>query len=147
MEIATNKASSRRREAPGRRAGSSLAARLNFTLCVKNEIMNSLMQTFLTKQFSGVIGITALLGWVVLTEIGSSSIGGDLGSFLYTTFHFIVNPILSLAVLILAAWHGIKTEKALIKTIDLTACIIPAAIIHTGITGSFWLSELLGVKF
>ena len=109
--------------------------------------MGSIKEAFITKEYSGIIGITALLGWVVLTEIGSSSIGGDLGSFLYTTFHFIVNPSFGLVVLVLATWHGIKAKNALIKTIDLTACIIPAAIIYSGITGSFWLSELLGVKF
>lgn len=109
--------------------------------------MKSLKHAFLTKEYSGVIGITTLLGWVVLSEIGSNTIGGDLGSFLYTTFHFIANPIFSLITLIFAIWHGIKTENAFIKTIDFTACIIPTAIIHAGVSGSFWLSGFLGVHF
>lgn len=109
--------------------------------------IQQLNEAFISNNYSGIIGITALLGWVLLTEIGSSIIGGDLGSFLYVTFHFVANPIICLVVIIMAIWHGIKSETIIIKTLDFIVCVIPAAVIHSGITGSFWLSDLLRVSF
>ena len=103
--------------------------------------MGSLKERLIAKKYSGLIGITAFLVWVLITEIGSSIIGRDLGSFLYVTFHFGVNPVMALVVIIWAIFHSIRAKETFVKALDLFACIIPAFIIYTGITGSLWLSQ------
>lgn len=98
------------------------------------------------KTCAGIKLIGTFVMWVLLTEIGSALVGGDSGALLYVTFHFIINPVLGLIVVLFAIRHALKQQNIWLIITTLIACCIPFTIVYFAISGSFWLTETLGIK-
>lgn len=95
--------------------------------------------------YAGLICSLVLIFWVLFSEYASMFIGGNLGAFLYTTFHFIVNPLLGLSIAIFIIWHSLQQPKQ--KYLFLLSAIVPIAVTYIGISGDLWLTDLLGINF
>jgi hypothetical protein len=91
-----------------------------------------------------MIGYFAL--WVLLSEITTMSLGGNIGSFLWVTFHFIINPIIGGIIVLFAIWHTIKQRIIWLRIITIMACIVPLLVIYIGYTGNFWIYDVLDLK-
>lgn len=105
------------------------------------------IESKILRRFGGISIIVLFSIWILLSEWGSMIIGDDLGAFLYTTIHFIINPILGVAAILCVIWHCFKTEELIIRILNICACAVPTFIIFIGLTGNPWLSEALGIKF
>lgn len=105
------------------------------------------MRNFITKPTTGIKMISYFALWVLFSEALTIFIGGDIGSFLWTTFHFILNPILGVIVLFVVIWHALKHSIPWLRIVSLASCFIPLLVIYLGYTGDFWLYEMLNVKF
>lgn len=87
----------------------------------------------------GFSGLLILLIIILFDELVTVQCGGDAGAFLWTTFHFIVNPILCLIYIIVTIFKAIHTRS---KTRYFYPLGIAVAIlyIYLSLTGStFWL--------
>ena len=104
-------------------------------------------ESIIKKRYAGLSAIGIFTSWILLSEWITLIIGGDLGSFFFVTLHFILNPILGIAVIAFEVWHSISFGKVIIRFVDIIACSVPVFIIYTGITGSLWLSQVLGITF
>lgn len=104
-------------------------------------------KTIIGKKHSGIISVGIFTVWILITELGISALGADLGAFLYVTFHFIINPIFAVVVIIFQFLIFFSKTRFVTKILNVICCFVPAVIIHAAITGNFWLTELLGVNF
>ncbi len=105
------------------------------------------MNHFIANPFVGlkVIGIFTL--WVLISELASIYVGGEIAGIFWLTFHFMINPIAGLIVVVFVVGHVIKQNKLWIKIIALSACCIPLAVAFFGLSGNIWLIETLGISF
>ncbi len=97
--------------------------------------------------FGGWSGSFILLLVFLITEIGSSIIGGDWGAFLYVTFHFILIPFFGVCVLGITMIKAYKAQKQLPKVVTFLSIVIPLGILYITITGSTWLTNFLKINF
>jgi len=104
-------------------------------------------ESIIKKRYAGILATVLFAVWVLISEFCPVIIGGDIGSFLYVTFHFILNPLIGIIILAYAVWHSYRTDKVFVKFADIIACTFPVFIIYTGFTGSLWLTEVLGITF
>lgn len=104
-------------------------------------------ESIIKKLYAGILATGLFAIWVLISEFGTMIIGGDIGSFLYVTFHFILNPFIGIIVLAFAVWHSYRTDKVFVKLVDIIVCTFPVFITYTGFTGSLWLTEVLGITF
>ena len=105
------------------------------------------LQELRNNQLLGLSIISIFTFWVLITEYGPTFLEQDLGSFIWTTFHFIINPVLSLVTICILIWHATGKGKAWVRALSLFGMIIPIIICYAGISGSIWFVELLGVNF
>jgi len=105
------------------------------------------MKHFIANPFAGliVIGIFAL--WVLISELATIYIGGEIAGIFWLTFHFMINPIAGLIVVVFVVGHVIKQDKLWIKILALFACSVPLAVAFFGLSGNIWLIETLGISF
>ncbi len=97
--------------------------------------------------FGGWSGSVILVIALLLPEIGSYIIGGDWGSFLFVTFHFILIPLFSIFVLCITIIKVYKMQKHLSRIVAFLSVIIPLSILYIVITGSTVLMEFLNINF
>jgi len=105
------------------------------------------MNLFRANPFAGLIGIGIFTLWVLISELATIYIGGEIGGFFWLTFHFMINPIAGLIVVIFVVGHVIKQNILWIKIFALVACIVPLAVAFFGLSGNIWLIETLGISF
>ena len=105
------------------------------------------MRNFIANPFAGLklIGIFTL--WVLISELATIYIGGEIAGVFWLTFHFMINPIAGLIVVIFVVGHVIKQNKLWIKILALFACSVPLAVAFFGLSGNIWLIETLGISF
>jgi uncharacterized membrane protein YagU involved in acid resistance len=96
--------------------------------------------------YFGFFIILAFFFWVLASEYGTASISGDLGAFIWTSFHFILNPILGLLLSIFLVWAAIKQDQLHAKIFSLISTALPLFISYAGFTGNIWFVELLGIN-
>jgi len=83
----------------------------------------------------------------LLAEFATYKIGGDLGSLLYVTMHFVVMPIASMVVIGATLFRAMSMDTILKK---LTACgslVVPATILALACTGSTIAIDFFGINF
>lgn len=97
--------------------------------------------------FGGWSGSFILVIALLLTEIGSYIIGGDWGSFLFATFHFILIPAFSMLVLCITMIKVYKMQRLLSRIVTFLSVIIPLGILYITITGSTVLIKFLNINF
>ena len=68
-------------------------------------ILNKLKYTF-----SGWTGALILLIIYLASEFGTVALGGDFGAFMYVTLHFIVNPLLSVLVIVAISMMAVNVQ-------------------------------------
>ncbi len=105
------------------------------------------MNLFSVNPFAGLIGIGIFTLWVLISELATIFIGGEIGCFFWLTFHFVINPIAGLIVMVFVVGHVIKQNILWIKIFALVACIVPLAVAFFGLSGNIWLIETLGISF
>jgi hypothetical protein len=72
------------------------------------------------------------------------AIGGDAGGFLFVTLHFVLMPLLSLALLVLITFRAVRSAGMMKKAAMLSSAIVPCLILWAAITGDLTLIRLLG---
>jgi hypothetical protein len=97
--------------------------------------------------YSGLFSILIFICWILLSEYGPTYFEPDLGSFIWTTFHFIFNPILSIAIVGFLIWHLTGQSKMSAKLLSVALIIFPVFICYVGVSGNIWFVELLGINF
>jgi hypothetical protein len=105
------------------------------------------MNLFRANPFAGLIGIGIFTLWVVISEITTIYIGGEIAGLFWLAFHFVINPISGLIIMVFIVGHVIKLNILWIKIVVLVACVIPMAVAFFGLTGNMWLIETLGISF
>jgi hypothetical protein len=96
----------------------------------------------------GIFVAVGFLAWILATEHGAVAIGGDLGSFLYVTFHFILNPLGAVVVATFLAWQACVSRGRLpVRLLTLASIALPLSIVYIAATGSIWLTKFLGLRF
>lgn len=84
---------------------------------------------------------------VWLAEVVPGWMGGDLGSFLYVTLHFILVPLLSLCIAVLTVVKTSQVKAVSKKFWTLLSLVVPVAIVYLAVTGSTWLPDSLKIHF
>lgn len=103
---------------------------------------------FLKNPYFALKAISIFLLWVLASEYAPVFlVGGDSGALIWTTMHFILNPILGVILAIILAWNSIKQENILAKTISFIGIILPLFVSYVGFTGNTWVIEFLGISF
>jgi hypothetical protein len=97
--------------------------------------------------FFGLIVVLTFLLWVLIVEYALSFIGGDFAAFIWTTFHFIIDPILGLIISLYLVWNIRKQNQISGKVISLLSIVFPLFISYIGFSGNIWFVELLGINF
>ncbi len=102
---------------------------------------------FITNPFAGLKVIGFFVLWVLISELATIYIGGEIAGCFWLVFHFMINPIAGLIVVIFVVVHAIKQSKLWIKILALFACSIPLAVAFFGLSGNIWLIKTLGISF
>ncbi len=105
------------------------------------------MNLFRANPFAGLIVIGFFTLWVLISELATIYIGGEIAGFFWLTFHFVINPITGLIVVVFAVGHVIKQNILWIKILVLVACIVPLAVAFFGLSGNIWIIDTLGISF
>jgi len=105
------------------------------------------MRKYLANPTAGIKIIGYFAIWAILSETITILISGDIGAFLWITFHFILNPVIGGIVMLVAIWLSLKQNILWIRIVTLVSCVVPLIIIYLGYTGSFWIYEKLNVNF
>ena len=95
----------------------------------------------------GWFGAAILIVVFLLSEFIPVWIGGDLGGFLYVTFHFILVPLLSICVVVLTVIKTFQIKAVGKKLGTFLSAVVPIAILYLAVTGSAWLPRLLNIHF
>jgi hypothetical protein len=99
------------------------------------------------KRISGWYGSLILLALYLASEVGFSAVGGDWGSFLYVTSHFIIMPLLSFCIIVLTFIRLFNEKGVLAKFLTLCAIIVPVFIILLSLTGNTIMMDILDIDF
>jgi hypothetical protein len=105
------------------------------------------MNLFRANPFAGLIGIGIFTLWVLISELATIYIGGEIAGIFWLTFHFVINPIIGLIVVVFVVRHIINQNILWIRIIALVACSVPLAVSFFGLSGNIWLIETLGISF
>ncbi len=105
------------------------------------------MNLFSANPFAGLIGIGIFTLWVLISELATIYIGGEIAGLFWLTFHFVINPITGLIVVVFVVGHANKQNILWIKIFALVACSVPLAVAFFGFSGNIWLIETLGISF
>ncbi len=105
------------------------------------------MRLFRANPFVGLKAIGIFTSWVLISELATIYIGGEIAGLFWLIFHFMINPIAGLLVVVFVVSHVIKQNVLWIKIIALVACIVPLAVAFFGLSGNIWLIETLGISF
>ena len=105
------------------------------------------MSLFRANPFAGLIGIGIFTLWVFISELATIYIGGEMGGLFWLTFHFMVNPIAGLIVVVFVVGHVFKQNILWIKICALVACCVPLAVSFFGLSGNIWIIDTLGISF
>lgn len=94
----------------------------------------------------GISGIIILVSIILISELGAVQYGGDTGAFLWTTFHFVINPILSVAyiVLTITKWIRVKEKARYLYTLGIAVALM---YIYFSVSGNTLWLDLLGIDF
>ncbi len=105
------------------------------------------MRLFRANPFTGLKAIGIFTSWVLISELATIYIGGEIAGLFWLIFHFMINPIAGLLVVVFVVSHVIKQNVLWLKIIALIACIVPLAVSFFGLSGNIWLIETLGISF
>ncbi len=85
--------------------------------------------------------------WVLISELATIYVRGEIAGFFWLMFHFVINPITGLVVVVFVVGHVIKQNNLWVKIFALAACSVPLAVAFFGLSGNIWLIEILGISF
>jgi len=89
----------------------------------------------------------AFLGFALLSEVLSTVLIGDgIGAFLYVTFHFVVNPVLAVAVVVFVV-RTLRRQRAWVAAASMVGAGLALGVAYIGLSGSPWLTQMLGLRF
>ena len=103
--------------------------------------------TRLLKPYAGIVTTCIFVLWVLATEYGPLFLAADIGAFLWTTFHFIINPILGVVISLFLIWHALSQKQLQPKVISIAAILFPLLVCYVGFSGNIWFVELMGINF
>ena len=107
---------------------------------------SNLFHRIVSYQYSGLMVFLSFLIWVLVSEYVPTFIKNDFGGFIWTTFHFVLNPILGLSIAIFICWHALK-QRFWVKVVSLLSTCFPLFISYVGFSGNIWFIQLLGIDF
>ncbi len=105
------------------------------------------MNLFRANPFAGLIVIGIFTLWVLISELSTIYIGGEIAGLFWLLFHFMINPITGLLIVVFVVGQVIKQNILWIKISVLVACIVPLAVAFFGLSGNIWIIETLGISF
>ena len=79
------------------------------------------MNLFRANPFAGLIGIGIFTLWVLISELATIYIGGEKAGLFWLTFHFVINPIAGLIVVVFVVGHANKQNILWIKIFALVS--------------------------
>jgi len=97
--------------------------------------------------YLGIIAVILFFIWVMVTEYGPLFLNKGTGAFIWTTFHFIINPILGVIICILLICHVLLQKQLQPKIMSTLAMLFPILVIYVGFSGNIWFVEMLGINF
>ncbi len=105
------------------------------------------MNLFRGTPFSGLVIIGIFTLCVVISELSTIYIGGEIAGLFWLIFHFIINPITGLLVVAFVVTQVVNQNTFWIKISMIVACIVPLTVAFFGLSGNMWLIETLGINF
>ena len=96
---------------------------------------------------AGIKMVSIFALWVLVSEYGPLLIDKDWGSFIWTTVHFVINPILGVLICLFLVWHALTQKQFTARILSIASICFPIFISYMGFTGSIWFVELLGINF
>jgi len=96
--------------------------------------------------FFGLYAAILFMFWVLASEHFAAFWGGNAGAFLWTTFHFIINPIFGLILSIIIVSAALKQDRIYWKILSIIVIAIPLSVGFFGITGNIWFVKFLGIN-
>ena len=109
----------------------------------------NILSNFNWLTFGGISGALILCFIIVSDEVLSAFYGGDLGAFLWTTFHFILNPVLCFIYIIISVVKGfrIKRKSYRIRAVYLLLVLLAISYIYIAFSGNTTWPKMLGINF
>lgn len=98
-------------------------------------------------QLGGWYGSLILLFAYLASEVGYGRLGGDLGGFLYVTFHFIIMPLGSICIIILTFIRIYRKGTLINRLLTLFSIVVPITIIYIAVTGSLITVHVFNIDF
>ncbi len=105
------------------------------------------MNLFRATPFSGLVIIGIFTLCVIVSELLTIYIGGEIAGLFWLIFHFVINPITGLIIVIFVVAQVVNQNTSWIKISVMVACIVPLAVAFFGLSGNMWLIETLGISF
>jgi hypothetical protein len=97
--------------------------------------------------FGGFSGFFILIFLIAVDEVASVLCGGNLGSFLWTTFHFILNPIFCFVYIIMTIVKGIHIKESKEKYFYPLLILLALGYLYIAFSGSIFWVKTFGIKF
>ena len=102
---------------------------------------------FLSHPYAGIKVTFLFVFWVLVAEYGPLLLSKGPGAFLWTTFHFIVNPILGVIIFLFLIWHALSQKQLQPKVLSIAVMFFPLLVCYVGFSGNIWFVELMGINF
>ena len=94
----------------------------------------------------GISGILILCAIILVDEFFSVQYGGDCGAFLWTTFHFILNPIFCGIYIVLTGFKW-SHSKERVRFLYVLGIAVALFYLYVSISGNtFWI-DIFGINF
>jgi hypothetical protein len=93
--------------------------------------------------FGGISGGLVLVLCIPLVEILCIKLGGNFGDFLWTTFHFIVNPILCLIYIAITIAKAFRIKKTELIALYFTFMLLALLYIFVAVTGNITWAKMI----
>lgn len=102
---------------------------------------------FTGSPFRAVSVLIGLLLIVFMGELLPVIYGGDLGAFLWTSIHFVLNPLLCLAYIVFAAFQVFHTGSKQRRLLYLSLLVLPILYIYVLLSDPAGWVRILGLSF
>ena len=96
--------------------------------------------------FGGVSGFCVLCILILVSEFGAIIYGGDVGSLLWTTFHFVVNPILCVIYTVITVYKYLSSKRK-VRFLYIACVVVALLYIFVSVSGNTAWLDILNIDF
>jgi len=111
--------------------------------------MNTNVRTALAalSTWGGIGGFLVLSAMIVADEAVCVYIGGNIGSFLWVTFHFVVNPIFCALYILLSIAKAVAVRRLKEAITCVILCALALGYIYLAVSGNIQWVQFFGISF